>query len=864
MTTHTPLIQQYLDIKAKHPDSILFFRVGDFYEMFFDDAREGSELLGLTLTTRNNGAAANVPLAGVPAKAVNDYIPRLVREGRRVAICEQVEDPSEAEGIVRREVVETVTPGTVLDESLLSATRNNFVAAIAGEGPFGVVAVDLSTGEFDVVEVPSGALADELARLEPAEILWPASAHDPPAGSWTVTRREAWRFEPQVAAETLCSHFGVASIEGFDLSVEADPHLVSAAGAVLSYLQDVRPAGISHLRHPRVDRGGRTMHLDAMTRRNLELVEPIRGTGSGTLMRVLDRTRTAMGARLLRSRILQPLLDLPEIEARLEAVSELVDQRRRRDALREALGGVRDLERLSARLATGRIAPRELLSLAASLAALPAVENAVVDAASPRLAALARDLDPLADVREAIEAAIAEDTPPSFGSGGVIRSGHSEELDELRRSRDGAIEWIAALQQTERVRTGIQSLKIGFNRVFGYYIEVTKSKLAKVPDTYTRKQTLANAERYFTPELKEWEEKVTAADEGIAELEAELYGALRRRLLDHVGRVQGTAERIAELDVLASLAEVAARNDYCRPEVSEAFELEICGGRHPVVEQLLNREEFIPNDVRLDRDMFIMVLTGPNMAGKSTVLRQVGLTVLMAQIGSFVPADSARIGIADRVFTRVGASDSLATGQSTFMVEMTETATILNSATERSLILLDEIGRGTSTYDGLSIAWAVTEYVHERLGARAVCATHYHELVELADLLPGVGAFNVAVRESAGQVVFLRRLEPGGCDRSYGVHVAQLAGLPSEVVERANQILWELEGGATDGGTRLSHLSSGARGQLSLFERSHSAALDYLEQLDPEQLTPIEALNALDRLRALRQLEGHGSGERSQ
>jgi len=859
MTTHTPLIQQYLDIKAKHPDSILFFRVGDFYEMFFDDAREGSELLGLTLTSRNNGSV-DVPLAGVPAKAVNDYLPRLVREGRRVAICEQVEDPSEAEGIVRREVVETVTPGTVLDESLLSATRNNFVAAIAGQGPFGVVTVDLSTGEFDVLGVPSDGLADELARLEPAEILWPAGEQEPPAGPWTVTRREAWRFEPQVAAETLCRHYEVASIEGFDLSMQADAHLVAAAGAVLSYLLEVRPAGISHLRHPRVDRGGRTMHLDAMTRRNLELVEPLRGTGAGTLLRVLDRTRTAMGARLLRRWILQPLLDELEIHARLEAVGELVEHRRRRDALREALGTVRDLERLSARLATGRIAPRELLSLAASLGTLPAVAEAVVDAASPRLATLARDLDPLTDVREAIETGIADDTPPTLGAGGVIRSGHSEELDELRRSRAGAVEWIAGLQQRERERTGIESLKIGFNRVFGYYIEVTKAKLARVPDTYTRRQTLTNAERYITPELKEWEEKVTGADERIGDLEAELYGALRRSLLGEVRRVQATAECVAELDVFASLAEVAVRNDFCRPVVDREFELEIRGGRHPVVEQLLLREEFIPNDVRVDRDMFIMVLTGPNMAGKSTVLRQVGLTVLMSQIGSFVPADSARIGIADRIFTRVGASDSLATGQSTFMVEMTETATILNSASERSLILLDEIGRGTSTYDGLSIAWAVTEYVHEKLGARTVCATHYHELVELADLLPGVAAFNVAVRESAGQVVFLRRLEPGGCDRSYGVHVAKLAGLPAEVIDRANEVLWELEGGAFDGGTRLSHLSSEARGQLSLFERPSSAVLDYLEQLDPEHLTPIEALNALDRLRALRPRDGQGSG----
>ncbi len=850
MTTHTPLIQQYLDIKAKHPDSILLFRVGDFYEMFFDDAREGSALLGLTLTSRNNGPA-DVPLAGVPAKAVNEYLPRLIREGRRVAICEQVEDPAEAEGIVRREVVETVTPGTVVDESLLSATRNNFVAAIAGHGPFGVATVDLSTGEFEALEVPTGELADELARLEPAELLWPTGADPPPAGGWTVTTREGWRFDPSVAAETLCRHFGVHTAEGFGLAPDADGWLVSAAGALVSYLQEVRPSGLGHLRPPRVVRRGRVMHLDAMTQRNLELVTPLRAENGGTLLEVLDRSRTAMGARLLRRWITRPLLDPGEIGRRLDAVEELVDATPARRALRDALGAVRDLERLAGRLSTGRAGPRELLAVAGSISALPEVVAALGDIAAPLLSELRDGIDPLPDVRSAIESVVDPEAPPNLAAGGVIRAGCSVELDELRELRDRAVEWIAGLQRSERRRTGIDSLKIGYNRVFGYYIEITRPNLSRVPDDYVRKQTLANAERFFTAELKEWEAKIAGAEEKIAALEARLFRGLRERLMGEVGSVLAVAERIAVLDVLASLAAVAVRNRYCRPRVDSGFGIEIRGGRHPVVEQLLRAEEFIPNDVVLDRDTLVMILTGPNMAGKSTVLRQVGLIVLMSQIGSFVPADAARIGVADRIFTRVGASDSLATGHSTFMVEMTETATILNCASRRSLILLDEIGRGTSTYDGLAIAWAVTQFVHDTLGARTICATHYHELVELADLLAGVRAFNVAVRESDDEVVFLRRLEPGGCDRSYGVHVARIAGLPAAVIERAAEILWELEGGRHDGGTRLSHLPARAREQLSLFERAPSPLLEYLDELDPERITPLDALQALVRLKQL-------------
>ncbi len=847
---HTPLIQQYLDIKARHPDAILFFRVGDFYEMFFDDAEEGSRLLGITLTARNNGASAEVPLAGVPVKALSDYLPRLVREGRKVAICEQVESAAEAEGLVRREVVEIVTPGAVVDEALLDTGRNTFVAAVAGDDPLAIAVADLSTGEVEVRECEAATLADELSRLEAAEVVLPSTAPEPPAGRWTVTRREPWRFDPEVGVEALRRVYGTTGVEGFGLALPEDRHLVAAAGAVAAYLEEVRPEGLRHLRPVRVDRRGRHMHLDEMTRRNLELVEPLRDGEGGTLIEVLDRTETPMGRRLLRRRLLQPLVDPEEIGARLAAVAELHENRSVRRELRSALAGIGDLERLAARVALARATPRELLALARSLAPLPELARAAAPLRSERLAGLANGLDTLDDARERIESAIDPGAPPSLSAGGVIRTGYDPGLDELRALRDGAVDWIARLQVEERRSTGIDSLKVGYNKVFGYYLEVTRPNLARVPDRYERRQTLSNAERYVTPELKEWEAKVVDAEGRIEELEARLFRELREDLAGEVGRLQETAGRVAAIDVHASLAETAERRRFVRPEIVDAPTLEIRMGRHPVVEARIAREDFIPNDVVLDRDGFVMVLTGPNMAGKSTVLRQVGLIALMAQVGSFVPAEAARIGLCDRVFTRVGASDSLARGQSTFMVEMIETATILNGATERSLILLDEIGRGTSTYDGVAIAWAVTEHIHDRLGARTVFATHYHELVELADLLPGVTAWNVAVRETGDDVVFLRRLEPGGCDRSYGVHVARLAGVPRPVIERAFEVLHELEDGA-GGGTRLSHLADRARDQLSLFEPREGHLRERLSGVDPDRTTPLEALALLHDLKRI-------------
>jgi DNA mismatch repair protein MutS len=851
----TPLMQQWREVKSRHPDAIVFFRVGDFYEMFNEDAEEGSRLLDLTLTSRNNGSS-RAPLAGIPAHALESYLQRLVNLGRRVAICEQVEDPREAKGIVRREVTEMVTPGAVFADALLDARRNNFLVALAGdaagEGRLGVACADLSTGEVLLRSVPRGELEAELGRIDPSELLLPRAWEPfpfPAADGVTRTYRSDWLFDPQGAREALERAFGVLSLEGFGLSA-GDAELVSACGALVGYLAEVQPGGVQHLRPPRVERPGEAMALDEMTRRNLELLEPLRGGGpGGTLLSVLDEALTPMGGRLLRRWIATPLVSLPAIEARLDAVAGLVEGAEVRAGLRGALAEIRDLERLAAKVAAGRALPRELLALAASLGRLPAVRAALEGTGSALLAALRDGVDLLEEVREAVTRAVSPEAAASLAEPGYVRAGYDTELDTLRGARDGAVEWIARLQARERERTGIGSLKVGFNQVFGYYLEVTRANLDRVPADYHRKQTLANAERYFTPELKEWEEKVLGAEEKIAALELRLFTELRGRVAAEVPRIQSTAERVAVLDVLAALAEVAVVRDYVRPEVEEGFALEIHGGRHPVVETMMPREEFIPNDVRLDRDARVMVLTGPNMAGKSTVLRQAGLIQLLAQVGSFVPARQARLGVVDRIFTRVGASDNLVRGQSTFMVEMSETAAILHGATERSLVLLDEIGRGTSTWDGLSVATATTEYLHDRIGAKTIFATHYHELTRLSERLSGVVNFSVAVRERGEEILFLRRLVAGGADRSYGVEVARLAGLPRSVVERARALLLELEAGGQQSGHPNGHSRPPAPGlQLALFEARPHPVVERLRALDVNQLTPLQALNLLAEL----------------
>ncbi len=868
----TPLMRQWREAKRRHPDALIFFRVGDFFELFHEDAREGARLLGLTLTMRNNGAAADVPMAGVPAKALDEYLGRVVQAGHRAAICDQVEDASEAKGIVRREVVETVTPGTVLHDSLLRAERNNFLVALSPirNGEIGLAAADLSTGEVILQQVEAGALAAELGRIDPAELLLPRSMEERPPGGLggdglasaaTMTYREDWVFDEEVGRDELQRRYGVLSLDGLGFQ-PADGILVRAAGALLQYLREIQPRGAAHLATPRIRRPGDEMVLDEMTRRNLELVEPLRpDEEGGTLVAVLDDTVTAMGARLLRQWILRPLVTARGIWDRQEAVGELVEIPELRRALREDLGGIQDLERLAGKLGTGRANPRELLGLGRSLARLPDLGLAAADADSPLLREVSVELDPMEDVAALVAKGIADEAPPSLQDGGVIRCGFSEELDELRRIREGARDFIASLQTRERERTGIGSLKVGFNRVFGYYLEVTKANLDRVPDDYVRKQTLANAERYFTPELKEWEEKVTGAEEKIASLETRLFRELRDSVAREVPRLQEVGSRIARLDVLTTLAEVAVRGRYVRPELHTGFELELRAGRHPVVERMMPREEFIPNDLVLEEEGRVVILTGPNMAGKSTILRQVGLLQLMAQMGAFVPADSARLPLCDRIFTRVGASDNLARGQSTFMVEMNESAAIIHGATPRSLVLLDEIGRGTSTYDGVSIAWAVTEHLHDTVGSKTIFATHYHELTQLGDLLDGVKNMNVAVRETGDDIVFLRRLEEGGADRSYGIQVARLAGLPAPIIARAMELLAELEGSHSGGGEGLgrkgTHRSGSARNadQFSLFTEE-DPVVARLRKLDPEAMTPLEALNLLSRLwEELRQRE---------
>ncbi len=858
----TPLMQQWREVKSRNRDALVFFRVGDFFELFNEDAQEGARLLGLTLTSRNNGAAAKVPMAGVPAKALDEYLARLVGLGRRAAICDQVEDAAEAKGIVRRAVVETGTPGTVLQDSLLQAERNNFLVALSPPegGRLGVAALDLSTGEVILQELPLEEVVPELGRLEASELLLPRSSEEEgllldgvPSGA-ARTYRDDWIFDREAGREELLRRYGVQNLDGLGFQAE-DGLLIAAGGALASYVREIQPEGVKHLQPPRILRPGTEMVLDEMTRRNLELVEPLRaGEDAGTLVAVLDETVTSMGARLLRRWILRPLVSAEPIWRRQEAVEELFEDERLRRGLRELLKEVGDLERLAGKVGAARAQPRDLLGVARSLALLPRIGEALEGARSALLVDLTGADDLLGDVRELLEAAIAPETPANLSEGGVIRAGYSEELDELRSVRDGARDFIAALQVRERERTGIHSLKVGFNKVFGYYLEVTRANLDRVPDDYVRKQTLANAERYFTPELKEWEEKVTGAEERILALETRLFQEIRKELTQEVQRLQGAGARIARLDVLANLAAVAARRGYVRPELHTGFELEVRVGRHPVVETMMPREEFIPNDLVLDESNRIVILTGPNMAGKSTVLRQIGLIQLLAQVGSFVPADRARLPLSDRIFTRVGASDNLARGQSTFMVEMNETAAILNSATRRSLVLLDEIGRGTSTYDGVSIAWAVTERLHDAIGAKTIFATHYHELTQLGDLLAAVKNMNVVAREAGEEIVFLRRLEEGGADRSYGIQVGRLAGLPPEVVGRADEILRELEGTHTHGGAGLGHGASSperdgsARSQLSLFHEEHPVVVR-LRTLELERMTPLEALNTLAELR---------------
>jgi DNA mismatch repair protein MutS len=892
----TPLMRQYAAVKKDHPTALLFFRLGDFYELFFDDAIVAAKELQITLTSRNKEKGIAVPMCGVPHHAAENYIGKLIRKGFKVAICEQVEDARLAKKLVRREVTRVVTPGTAADSSL-GAEDNNFLAALAQVGDrVGFAALDVSTGEFRATEFSGeGALRrvqEELEQLRPKELLYGSAAplfeaknsrtllgrasespaptqtgalHGPQpraaGATCTETPLDDWVFAPDHAIPLLENHFGVLSLEGFGLSGRAAA--ASAAGAILYYVRSTQRGSLDH-----VDRIGwyerqNCLVLDAVTVRNLELIEPLfAGTDAGvTLFRAIDDTATPMGKRLLRSWMLRPALDLGEINGRLDAVEAGVQATVAREELRRALDGVLDLERLLSRVALETANPRDVLALGSSLGKLPAIKAALGRVRSQRLSALQQSLDDLNDLREHIDKTIVPEPPLTFTDGGVIAAGVDRELDELRELSRNSKQVLAQIEQRERGRTGIASLKVKFNSIFGYYIEISKANLHLVPQDYDRKQTLVGAERFTTPELKEYEAKILDAQEKIVEIERRLFATLRTAIAGEAKRIRQTALALAEVDVLASLAHIAALRNYCRPQfesdgaekAGESGVLEIIEGRHPVIEQQElagGSDRFVPNDLYLNTNSHtIVLLTGPNMGGKSTYLRQTALIVILAQMGSFVPASSARLGMVDRVFTRIGASDNLARGRSTFMVEMTETAAILHTATARSLILLDEVGRGTSTYDGLAIAWAAIEYLHARVRAKTLFATHYFELTELAQQLSGVKNYHVSVKETGGGIVFLRKVEPGAADRSYGIEVAKLAGLPNEVVVRAREVLAEHESAERE---VTGHLSPGATSpptQLTIFTPISQPVLEKLRELDLNRLTPLEALNLLAELK---------------
>ena len=869
----TPAMQQYHRMKSECEEAILFFRMGDFYEMFYEDAKVCSRVLGLALTSRSKGPDAT-PMAGVPYHAADPYIRRLLRAGYKVAICEQVQDPKEAKGVVERAVTRVITPGTVTDEELLDAKEHNYLAAVCRNGmDAGLAWVELSTGDFEVEELKDSDILNELGRLSPAECLVPEGDEElarrvEELPRTTVTVRVDWAFERRTARSKLTSLLGTRGLEGFGVAgMDAG---VSAAGAIVNYLEETHKAPLSHIRGICPFYGSEYLTMDEATKRALELVETAVGRERrGSLLWVLDRTRTPMGGRMLRKWLLLPLRKVEEIRSRQQAVEDLFEDAMRREKLREILGEMADVERIAAKIASERANARDLLGLAKSLALLPEIKGALEGCTSEFLGELCEQLEMLEDVREVMEKAISPEAPATLRDGGMIRDGYSEELDEIRSiTRDGR-KWITKFQEGEAKRTRIPSLRVGFNKVFGYYIEVTNTHSAKVPGDYVRKQTLKNAERYITPELKEYENKVLTADERGRELEYKLFVEVRNLVGGATERVMEAGERVAVVDVVAGLASVAAENSYVRPEVTDDEAIEIRDGRHPVLEKTLTEEAFVPNDTLLDgKDNRLLIITGPNMAGKSTYVRQVALLVLMAQTGSFIPAKSAQIGVADRIFARVGASDEIAKGQSTFMVEMIEAANILNNASVKSLVILDEVGRGTSTFDGISIAWAVAEYIHQRVGAKTLFATHYHELTELASVLEGAVNYNVAIREWGDEIVFIRKIVRGSTDRSYGIHVAKLAGVPKDVVERAAEILENLEkqGLETNRGQPTIPKNGQPRAkqaQLTLFRLEPHPALEELRRLDTDKLSPLEALLKLKELKDRLTAEGEGEGEKS-
>ena len=863
-TSDTPMMAQYRTLKARDPDALLLFRMGDFYEMFGEDAEDAAPLLGLALTSRDKGPNA-LPMAGFPHVALESYLAKLVQAGRRAAVCEQVEDASLAKGLVKRDVVRVVTPGTLTDEALLDPRAANYLAAVVeAGGKLGIAWVELSTGRFSLSGVLRTELADEIARISPAEILISEVQLDSPwartlrAQTTTPpTSRPSWDFQPEQARGVLFDHFRTSTLAGFGVDDQATE--VQAAGALVAYLRETQRASIGHLTRLTPYRKADTLALDEMTRRSLELTRTLReGKRDGSLLSVIDKTVTPMGARLLSDWLTSPLTRPDAITERLDAVAEFGKDSGLRSDLRTALGQAYDLERLAARVGTGRATPRDLVALGRTLALLPRVKARLSARGSRRLVELEGALELCPEVRAAIEAALVDEPPLALKEGGLIRDGFHPDLDELRETARGGKSWIARFQAEQVRRTGINSLKVGFNKVFGYYIEITHSHGAKVPADYVRKQTVKNAERYITPELKEYEDRVLRAEDRACELEYELFVTLRDRVAAEAPRLIQAGSVLAQVDVLSALAELAVRQGYCRPEVVAEPVFVVEAGRHPVLEALMPPGEFVPNDAKLgdiDDAGRIVLITGPNMAGKSTFIRQIALTAVLAQMGSFVPAKSAKVGVVDRLFARVGATDELSRGQSTFMVEMTETANILNNATGQSLVVLDEIGRGTSTFDGISLAWAVTEHLHDRIGCRTLFATHYHELVDLEKTKPRLRNANVAVRESGGEIVFLHRIIPGGADQSYGIHVARLAGVPTAVLERSIEILAFLEKqhglDQTPTAGPVRKVKTGRALQGSLFAALPEPLLVELGRVELATLTPEAAVVLVGHLKAL-------------
>ncbi len=844
----TPLMRQYHALKQQVPNALLMFRLGDFYELFYDDAITAARELEITLTARNKEKGQAIPMCGVPYHAAEGYLARLIQKGYRVAVCDQMEEAGPGKKLVKREVTRVVTPGTATESSLLRSHENNYLAAVCRNGTrAGLAHVDISTGEFHATELDAPDVNAALENLNVREVLTAESVTDVPG---LRTALEDWIFSLDYADRALREHFRLLTLDGCGLGDK--PLAVSAAGAILHYLRDTQKSALDHLDRPSFYDRSESMILDAVTVRNLELLEPLFAGESreSTLIHVLDQTCTGMGGRMLRARLLRPCLQLEEIEARLDAVQAALGSTIARSETRKLLANVLDLERLLAKLTLGTAGPRELLALGRSLALVPKLKDQVAAFDAERLRGIAGQLDEIPEVRDRILTAIAEEPPVNLTDGGTIRSGYHAGLDELRDLSRNSRQYIAQIEVRERGRTGIQSLKVRFNNVFGYYIEISKANLQHAPSDYERKQTLVNAERFTTPELKELESKVLDAEDKMLTLEREIFQELRQFAAEHATRIRQTAAAIAELDVTCALAQVAAENRYVRPSFTSTGEIRIVAGRHPVIERLAEKEalRFIPNDLYFDAEsQFIAVITGPNMGGKSTYLRQAAAIVILAQMGCFVPADSAALSIVDRVFTRIGAADNLARGRSTFMMEMTETAVILNTATSRSLVVLDEIGRGTATYDGLALAWAVVEHIHQRIRARTLFATHYHELTELADQLPGVANLHVSVKEAGDQVIFLRKVEPGRADRSYGIEVARLAGLPMSVVERAREILTHHERSEHAVTEELTPRASSPT-QIQLFEPVNYQIAERIRNLKVDELRPIDALQLLSEL----------------